>query len=71
MAGELSFVNETRAFARFVIEDKPDAKIGILYENDDYGDGPGAAACTEPRASCRTGDGARDEAGDLDRWRIH
>jgi hypothetical protein len=37
MAGDLSFVNETRAFARFVIEDKPDAKIGILYQNDDYG----------------------------------
>jgi len=37
MAGDLSFVNETRAFARFVLEDKPDAKIGILYQNDDYG----------------------------------
>jgi len=37
MAGDLSFVNETRAFARFVIEDRPDAKIGILYQNDDYG----------------------------------
>ena len=37
VAGDLSFVNETRAFARFVIEDKPDAKIGILYQNDDYG----------------------------------
>ena len=37
MAGDLSFVNETRAFARFVIEDKPNAKIGILYQNDDYG----------------------------------
>ena len=35
MAGDLSFVNETRAFARFVIEDNPDAKIGILYQNDD------------------------------------
>ena len=37
MAGDLSFVNETRAFARFIMEDKPDAKIGILYQNDDYG----------------------------------
>jgi len=37
MAGDLSFVNETRAFARFIIEDKPEAKIGILYQNDDYG----------------------------------
>ena len=37
MAGDLSFVNETRAFSRFVIEGKPNAKIGILYQNDDYG----------------------------------
>jgi branched-chain amino acid transport system substrate-binding protein len=35
--GRSSFVNKTRAFVRFVIEDKPDAKIGILYQNDDYG----------------------------------
>jgi branched-chain amino acid transport system substrate-binding protein len=37
MAGDLSFVNETRAFARFIMEERPDAKIGILYQDDDYG----------------------------------
>src|SRR5271165_2806789 len=37
MGGDLSFVNETRAFARFIAEDMPAAKIAILFQNDDYG----------------------------------
>ena len=37
MGGDLSYVNETRAFARFIMENAPTAKIGILYQNDDYG----------------------------------
>ena len=37
IGGDLAFVNETKAFARFVLETKPDAKIGVLYQNDDFG----------------------------------
>jgi branched-chain amino acid transport system substrate-binding protein len=37
MGGDLSFVSETRGFARFILKEKPDAKIAVLYQNDDYG----------------------------------
>ncbi|MBV8888041.1 MAG: ABC transporter substrate-binding protein [Alphaproteobacteria bacterium] len=37
MGGDLSFVNETRAFARFVLQSAPNPKIAILYQNDDFG----------------------------------
>ena len=37
MGGDLAFVNETKAFARFVLETQPGAKIGVLYQNDDFG----------------------------------
>jgi ABC-type branched-subunit amino acid transport system substrate-binding protein len=37
MGGDLAFVNETKAFARFVLATYPTAKIGVLMQNDDFG----------------------------------
>src|ERR1700722_5089749 len=37
MGGDLAFVNETKAFARYVLETQPSAKVGVLMQNDDYG----------------------------------
>jgi branched-chain amino acid transport system substrate-binding protein len=37
MGGDLSFVSETRGFAKFILQERPDAKIAVLYQNDDYG----------------------------------
>lgn len=33
----LSYPNESRLYAQYLLENKPDAKIAILYQNDDYG----------------------------------
>jgi branched-chain amino acid transport system substrate-binding protein len=37
MGGDLSFVSETRVFAHFIEKEMPEAKIAVLYQNDDYG----------------------------------
>jgi branched-chain amino acid transport system substrate-binding protein len=37
IGGDLAFVNETKAFAHYILDTKPDAKIGVLYQNDDFG----------------------------------
>jgi branched-chain amino acid transport system substrate-binding protein len=37
IGGDLSFVSETRGFAKFILNERPDAKIAVLYQNDDYG----------------------------------
>jgi ABC-type branched-subunit amino acid transport system substrate-binding protein len=37
MGGDLSFVSETRGFVKFILKERPDAKIAVLYQNDDYG----------------------------------
>jgi branched-chain amino acid transport system substrate-binding protein len=37
MGGDLAFVNETKAFARYVLTTYPSAKVGILMQNDDFG----------------------------------
>jgi branched-chain amino acid transport system substrate-binding protein len=37
MGGDLSFVSETRGFAKFILKENPDARIAVLYQNDDYG----------------------------------
>ena len=34
---DLSFANQSRAFARYILEAAPNGKIGVLYQNDDYG----------------------------------
>ena len=31
------YPSEARVYARHILEHKPDAKIGVLYQNDDYG----------------------------------
>jgi ABC-type branched-subunit amino acid transport system substrate-binding protein len=37
IGGDLSFVSETRNFAHFIEQTAPNAKIAVLYQNDDYG----------------------------------
>lgn len=37
LPGLPGYVNEARAFAEYLIATKPDAKIGILIQNDDFG----------------------------------
>ena len=37
IGGDLAFINETQAFARYILDTKPDARIGVLYQNDDLG----------------------------------
>ena len=32
-----SYVDEARAYAKYIMEAKPEGKIGVLYQNDDYG----------------------------------
>jgi branched-chain amino acid transport system substrate-binding protein len=32
-----SYQAEGRIFGRYILEDRPNAKIGVLYQNDDYG----------------------------------
>jgi branched-chain amino acid transport system substrate-binding protein len=32
-----SYVTESQVYAKYVLAQKPDAKIGILYQNDDFG----------------------------------
>ncbi len=34
---DLAFVNQTAAFTRYILAEKPDAKIAVLYQNDDLG----------------------------------
>jgi branched-chain amino acid transport system substrate-binding protein len=37
MGGDLAFINETEAFARYVLQTQASPKIGALYQNDDFG----------------------------------
>jgi branched-chain amino acid transport system substrate-binding protein len=37
MGGDLAFVNETEAFARYILQTEAAPKIGVLYQNDDFG----------------------------------
>ncbi len=39
MAWQTTTEVEGRIFARYILANKPDAKIGILYQNDDFGKG--------------------------------
>ncbi len=32
-----SYVTETQVYAKYILAQKPDAKIGMLYQNDDFG----------------------------------
>jgi branched-chain amino acid transport system substrate-binding protein len=37
MGGQPSYQSEAKIYAAYLLQNKPDAKIGILYQNDDYG----------------------------------
>jgi len=37
MGYNLSYPNEARIYAQYLLKNKPDAKIAILFQNDDYG----------------------------------
>ncbi|MEA2744766.1 MAG: branched-chain amino acid transport system substrate-binding protein [Acetobacteraceae bacterium] len=37
MGGDLAFVSETEAFARYILTTQAGPKIGVLYQNDDFG----------------------------------
>ena len=49
-----NYQNEARIYARYILKDKPNAKVAVLYQNDDYGkdylkglkDGLGAKAAS-------------------------
>jgi branched-chain amino acid transport system substrate-binding protein len=54
MGWQPNYQSESRIYAKYLLKEKPDAKIAILYQNDDYGkdyvkglkDGLGAKAAT-------------------------
>jgi branched-chain amino acid transport system substrate-binding protein len=54
MGWQPNYQSETQIYAKYILKEKPDAKIGILYQNDDYGkdylkgfkDGLGAKAAS-------------------------
>ena len=54
MGWQPNYQSETQIYAKYILKHKPDAKIGILYQNDDYGkdylkgfkDGLGAKAAS-------------------------
>jgi branched-chain amino acid transport system substrate-binding protein len=54
MGWQPNYQSESRIYAKYILKNKPDAKIAVLYQNDDYGkdylkglkDGLGARAAT-------------------------
>ena len=54
MGWQPNYQNESRIYAKYILKEKPDAKIAVLYQNDDYGkdylkglkDGLGAKAAS-------------------------
>jgi branched-chain amino acid transport system substrate-binding protein len=54
MGWQPNYQSETRIYAKYILKEKPDAKIAVLYQNDDYGrdylkglkDGLGAKAAS-------------------------
>src|ERR1700742_2861707 len=37
MGWQPSYQSETKIYAKYILKDKPNAKIAVLYQNDDYG----------------------------------
>jgi branched-chain amino acid transport system substrate-binding protein len=37
MGWQPNYQSEARVYARYILDNRPDAKIGVLYQNDDYG----------------------------------
>ena len=54
MGWQPNYQSETQIYAKYILKNKPNAKIGVLYQNDDYGkdylkgfkDGLGAKAAS-------------------------
>src|SRR6266576_5550683 len=54
MGWQPNYQNEARIYAKYILKEKPNARIGVLYQNDDYGkdylkglkDGLGAKAAS-------------------------
>src|SRR6201746_2486584 len=54
MGWQPNYQSESRIYAKYLLKNKPDAKIAVLYQNDDYGkdylrglkDGLGAKAAS-------------------------
>jgi ABC-type branched-subunit amino acid transport system substrate-binding protein len=54
MGFQLSYQSEARVYAKYILNEKPHARIAVLYQNDDYGkdylkglkDGPGDKAAS-------------------------
>ena len=73
MGFQPNYQTEGRIYAAYVLKNMPDAKVGILYQNDDYGkdylkgfeDGLGDAAKKTDRAEAELrGDGPHDRLAD-------
>src|ERR1700759_3914637 len=37
MGWQPSYASEARIYAKYIVKEKPDAKIGVLFQNDDFG----------------------------------
>lgn len=37
MGWQPSYASEARIYAKYIVKEKPDGKIGVLYQNDDFG----------------------------------
>lgn len=37
MGWQPSYASEAKIYAKYILKEKPDAKIGVLYQNDDFG----------------------------------
>ena len=37
MGWQPSYQTEARIYAQYILKNEPNAKIGVLYQNDDYG----------------------------------
>ena len=37
MGWQPNYQSEAKIYARYILENQPNAKIGVLYQNDDYG----------------------------------
>lgn len=37
MGWQPSYTSEAKIYAKYILKEKPDAKIGVLYQNDDFG----------------------------------
>ena len=37
MGWQPNYQSEAKIYAKYILDNQPDGKIGILYQNDDYG----------------------------------